>query len=54
MEAVLESNISTGDAVCDDQSGTEYKEFPHGIRPDHVIDQGRSGTEHRIHLLPDL
>ena len=31
-----------------------HLEFPHGIRPDHVIDQGRSGTEHRIHLLPDL
>ena len=30
------------------------KNFPHGIRPDHVFDQGRSGTEHRIDLLPDL
>ena len=54
METVLESNISTGYAVCNNQSGIEHKEFSHGIRPDHVFDQGRSGTEHRIGLLPDL
>lgn len=54
MEAVLESNIATGDAVCDNQSGTEHKEFPHGIRSDYVIDQGRSGTEHGIHFLSDI
>ena len=54
METVLESNISTGYAVCNNQSGIEHKEFSHGIRPDHVFDQGRSGIEHRIDLLPDL
>ena len=53
-KTVLESNISTGYAVCNNQSGIEHKEFSHGIRPDHVFDQGRSGTEHRIDLLPDL
>ena len=45
METVLESNISTGYAVCNNQSGIEHKEFSHGIRPDHVFDQGGSGTE---------
>ena len=32
METVLESNISTGYAVCNNQSGIEHKEFSHGIR----------------------
>ena len=54
METVLESNISTDYAVCNDQSGAEHKEFPHGIRSDYVIDQGRSGTEHGIHFLSDI
>ena len=54
METVLESNISTGYAVCNNQSGIEHKEFSHGIRPDHVFDQGGAGTEHGIHFLSDI
>ena len=30
------------------------QEHDDGIRPDHVFDQGRSGTEHGIHFLSDI
>ncbi len=31
METVLESNISTHYAICDNQSGAQHKELPDGI-----------------------
>ena len=42
MERILEGDVSSCLAVCHNQSGTEYKEFPDGIRPDYVIDKSIS------------
>ena len=51
---VLEADIPHAAALRFHQSDPQHQKHDDGIRPDHVFDQRRSGTEYRIHLVSDL